>query len=710
MRTSSNIRLFLIFLYFAWIAPDKLFTFMYFNSYFAEGANINKPGCLTKCGNLTVSYPFGISANSSCSINPFFAINCDVSFDPPKAFLGIDNVEVLGISEAKISVKNRLAVQCYREDGAQTEGKSFFMNLSSTPSCAAICSKPGELSNGFCSGIGCCQSSIPKGLQSTYVYMDSDKGHTKVHNFSSCGYSFLAEQSSYDFNISDISDSSFVSRIIETVPVVIDWAIGNQTCNQTNEIICQPNSVCVDSASTLGGYRCSCSPGYQGNPYLSPGCQDINECDSKPCHQDATCTNLPGSFNCSCPLHHIGDGRNHGTGCFYVSPPRKAALYAGSLAGLGLFLILIISFWSYKILKKRSLKQIKQNLFKRNGGLLLQQQMSAHDRVLEKMRIFTSKELEKATDKFNESRILGRGGQGTVYKGMLSDGRIVAVKKSKQVNQNQLEEFINEVVLLSQVNHRNVVKLLGCCLETEVPLQVYEFIPNGTLYHLIHDHDNGIPFSWDIRLRIATEIANALAYLHYATSVPIYHRDMKSTNILLDEKYKAKLSDFGISRLAAIDQTHLTTKVQGTFGYLDPEYFQTGKLTEKSDVYSFGVVLVELLTGQKPIETSMAEDEMSLVTRFLLTMEENRLKAILDSRITEQGVIEEHIVVSNLAKRCLNLNGKKRPTVREVVTELESIKSYENPSFVESDIQDISYTDDGDSWIQSAEFMVENRG
>ncbi|KAK6140872.1 hypothetical protein DH2020_025404 [Rehmannia glutinosa] len=319
--------------------------------------------------------------------------------------------------------------------------------------------------------------------------------------------------------------------------------------------------------------------------------------------------------------------------------------------------------------------------------------MPGHDSVLEKMRIFTSKELEKATDRFNESRILGRGGQGTVYKGMLSDGRIVAVKKSRLVDEDQLIEFINEVVILSQINHRNVVNLLGCCLETEIPLLVYEFIANGTLHQLIHDDTTGFPFSWDLRLRIAAETANALAYLHYATSIPIYHRDMKSNNILLDEKYRAKLSDFGISRSVAIDQTHLTTKVKGTFGYLDPEYFQTGKFTEKCDVYSFGVVLVELLTGQKPISTSTTEEEISLVTRFLITMEENRLKTILDSQIIEQGVKDEHIVVANLAKRCLNLKGKRRPTIREVAMELESIRTCENLSFVETGFQDISCTE-----------------
>ncbi|KAK6140864.1 hypothetical protein DH2020_025396 [Rehmannia glutinosa] len=623
--------------------------------------------------NLTVPYPFGIGVNASCSINPFFDINCNTSFDPPKAFLSGSSSRrgytgSFGYTDTKIRVRNQISWACFDQQGNMTQYGEFSMDMSMTPfsissenkltvvgcddisllsraddelydfisSCVAVCLKPQDLSNGSCSGIGCCQSSIPRGLQSIYGDIATLNRHTKVQHFNPCGYSFLAEQNSYTFNTSDILDSSFVNRTFENVPLVIDWAIGNMTCNQlrnNNEmIICQGESECVDSGTTLGGYRCNCSRGYQGNPYLSPGCQDINECELKPCHPKATCTNLRGSFNCSCPPNYVGDGSKYGTGCFFVPPPtKKTALYAGLLVGSGLFLTLAGSFLLYKLLKKRRVKQLKQNFFKRNGSLLLQQQMSGHDSVLEKMRIFTSKELDKATDRFSESRILGRGGQGTVYKGMLSDGRIVAVKKSRLVNEDQLIEFINE-------------------------------------------------------------IANALSYLHYATSIPIYHRDMKSNNILLDEKYRAKLSDFGISRSVAIDQTHLTTKVKGTFGYLDPEYFQTGKFTEKSDVYSFGVVLVELLTGQKPISTTTTEEERSLVTRFLITMEENRLKTILDSRIIEQGVKDEHIVVANLAKRCLNLKGKRRPTIREVAMELESIRTSENPSFIDSGIQDICCT------------------
>ncbi|PHU25665.1 putative wall-associated receptor kinase-like 11 [Capsicum chinense] len=302
--------------------------------------------------------------------------------------------------------------------------------------------------------------------------------------------------------------------------------------------------------------------------------------------------------------------------------------------------------------------------FKRNGGLLLQQQLSSNEGIINKAKLFTAKELEKATDHFNENHILGRGGQGTVYKGMLPDGKIVAVKKSKPVDENQLDQFINEVVILSQINHRNVVKLLGCCLETEVPLLVYEFIINGTLYSLIHNENKEFPFPWSTRLRIATEVAGALAYLHSATSVPIYHRDIKSSNILLD---------FGTSRSIAIDQTHLTTGVQGTFGYLDPEYFQSSQYTEKSDVYSFGVVLAELLTGKKAISTTTNEDR-SLATNFLLATDSNRLDTIIHTKILQEGRKEDIMAAANIAYRCLNLNGKKRPTMKQVTTALEAIR------------------------------------
>ncbi|PKI33853.1 hypothetical protein CRG98_045748 [Punica granatum] len=324
-----------------------------------------------------------------------------------------------------------------------------------------------------------------------------------------------------------------------------------------------------------------------------------------------------------------------------------------------------------------------KKFFKRNGGILLQQQLSSPKGSVEKSKLFVLKELEKATDNFNEDRILGKGGQGTVCKGMLTDGRIVAIKKSTAIDAGKVEQFINEVLIISQINHRNVVKLLGCCLETEVPLLVYEFIPNGTLYQYLHEPNEEFPVLWEERLRLATEVAGALSYLHSAASIPIYHRDIKSTNILLDEKYRTKVADFGTSRSVSLDQTHLTTLVQGFFGYLDPEYFQSSQFTDKSDVYSFGVVLVELLTAQKPVSAVGAKEGKSLAAYFILAMDNGLLSDMLDPKILEHGEKEEITAVASLAKRCLCVKGRKRPTMKEVALELEGIRRHVSPANVQ---------------------------
>lgn len=293
----------------------------------------------------------------------------------------------------------------------------------------------------------------------------------------------------------------------------------------------------------------------------------------------------------------------------------------------------------------------------------------------DKIKLFTEKELNKATEKFNENRILGRGGQGTVYKGMLSDGKLIAVKRSGSINENQWMEYINEVIILSQVNHRNVVKLLGCCLETKSLLLVYEFISNGTLRELIHTPSEEFQVTWEIRLRIASEVAGAIAYLHSACSTPIFHRDIKSSNILLDHKYTAKVCDFGISRSTSMDETHITTGVRGTFGYFDPQYFITRRFSEKSDVYSFGVVLVEILTGQKPIRIAIDDDPTSFVMQFMSVTDESAIHQMLDPIILASHNIIEYIMeVVYLAKRCLNPLGTGRPTMTHVASELACLR------------------------------------
>ncbi|EOA38036.1 hypothetical protein CARUB_v10009505mg [Capsella rubella] len=350
---------------------------------------------------------------------------------------------------------------------------------------------------------------------------------------------------------------------------------------------------------------------------------------------------------------------------------------AGVLIGLLGLLFLVVGILGAAILiRKRRLVISSRKFFRRNGGLLLKQQLTTtNDGNVEMSRIFSSEELKKATDNFSVKRVLGKSSQGIVYKGMLVDGMIIAVKRSKLVDEDQLEKFINEIILLSQINHRNIVKLLGCCLETEVPILVYEYVPNGDMFKRLHDESDDYAMTWEVRLRIAIEIAGALSYMHSAASFPIYHRDIKATNILLDEKYRAKVSDFGTSRSVTIDQTHLTTLVAGTFGYMDPEYFLSSQYTDKSDVYSFGVVLVELITGEKPLSLIRSEEGRGLATHFLEAMKENRVIDIIDIRIKDESNLDQLMAVAKLARKCLSRKGSKRPNMREASTELERIHS-----------------------------------
>ncbi|KAL7196633.1 hypothetical protein ACSBR1_036612 [Camellia fascicularis] len=318
----------------------------------------------------------------------------------------------------------------------------------------------------------------------------------------------------------------------------------------------------------------------------------------------------------------------------------------------------------------------KHRNFQQNGGSLLKNQ---------KIRIFSEKELVKATENYDNSRLLGRGGSGAVYKGVLANGSLVAVKKPNVADKTKIKHFQREVIkhefqheisIVSRVNHKNVVKLLGLCLETKFPSLIYEFISNGSLFDHLHVKRSAMLKSWANHLRIAAEISLALDYLHSLADPPIIHRDVKSMNILLDEKFTAKVSDFGACVLIPFGQSVVDTKIQGTHGYLDPEYLITGLLIVKSDLYSFGVVLMELLTGQKPIlKRRNPEENVNFIQYFISSVEQKFFSQVLmNCEDVDRRESEQIEAVAELAVRCLNSSSIERPTMKEVAEQLNGLK------------------------------------
>ncbi|KAG2711410.1 hypothetical protein I3760_04G075600 [Carya illinoinensis] len=623
---------------------------------FARASNVTNRSCQEYCGNVSIPYPFGIE--NGCYVDDWFEIVCRSSNDSydlgfPKPFLksypvfsSCNNVtnstKNLEFEKSPFSFSrsnNFIAMGC---NNSASMWSIFPDDSVSYGGCKTPCDRAPFINGSHCNATNCCQTTIPSYIQAFSTTIEPKLSSSPYNGSSECKYAFLVDQNWFETNFTEPNPNM-------SVPVVLDWGLDNTTFYSLPTILKNMTaSEYKNSTYNCGRWQilrnftvriCYCQSGYGGNPYLLGGCRDINECTP-----DTRCENTEGSYRCR--LHIC---------C-------RAMLDPILCTSVGVLFFIFSGWGSYKVIKKRIGIKRKEKFFKQNGGLLLEQQLSTNNNVnIENTKLFNSKELEKATDRFSVDRIIGHGGQGTDYKGMLADGRIVAIKKSMIIDVEKLQAFINEVVILSQINHRNVVKLLGYCLETEVPLLVYEFIPNGTLAQYLNGQNEEFPPTWDMRLRIAIEVAGALFYLHSSTSSPIYHRDIKSINILLDHKYRAKVADFGISRSVAIEQTHLSTLVQGTFGYVDPEYFRSGQFTDKSDVHSFGVVLAELLTGKKAISSIGTRDT-----------KKNNLFNILDNQVLKEMEKEKIIAVANLAKRCLNLKGRKRPTMREVAMELEA--------------------------------------
>ncbi|XP_054823373.1 wall-associated receptor kinase 2-like isoform X2 [Prosopis cineraria] len=589
--------------------------------------------CDHMCGNVSFPYPFG--TRDGCFMNPKFLVTCnssspEIHIPYLAGFYQLTSNISLDAGHGEIRLSLKATRKCEHKEGylrapllldepntpfliSNRKNKFTVVGCRTMASikdtvengyeagCLSRCQSVKYVTNGSCSGVGCCQITFPKALQNYTISIKLTEGDNieDVRAFNPCSYAFLAEDGSFNFSARDLGPWSDDEK---SFPVVFNWAIGTEKCarakTNTSSYACGTNSHCHDSESGIG-YLCKCNDGFQGNPYLSHphphSCRDIDECKTQnPCSM--RCHNNDGNCTCSCPPGYKGDGRIRGSGC--KLPIVEISL--GITIGL-LFVFMLVSAFCW-VHKKRAIKKVRRKYFEQNGGIILQQflQQQGHQ---ERTKIFTEAELKSATNNFDED--------------------------------------------------------------------------NGTLLDHINPLKNGFSISWETRLQVAAETAEAVSYLHSSASIPIIHRDIKSTNILLDHNLRAKVSDFGASKLVPLDETHITTVVQGTLGYLDPEYLFIGQLNEKSDVYSFGVVLIELLTGKKAIEFSKPEQE-NLAMHFVSSMKEDRLWEILDKRVLDQKNEKELKEVALLARRCIKVKGKERPSMKEVAKELEGLISMEN--------------------------------
>ncbi|VFQ60386.1 unnamed protein product [Cuscuta campestris] len=293
-------------------------------------------------------------------------------------------------------------------------------------------------------------------------------------------------------------------------------------------------------------------------------------------------------------------------------------------------------------------------------------------------RSFTFKELATATQNFRVSNLLGEGGFGSVYKGRLDGDMIVAVKQLNLDGLQGNQEFIVEVLMLSLLHHKNLVNLIGYCTDGDQRLLVYEYMPMGSLENHLFDVEPGKePLSWRTRLKIAAGAAHGLEYLHCKANPPVIYRDLKSSNILLDKDFNPKLSDFGLAKLGPVgDNTHVSTRVMGTYGYCAPEYAMSGKLTLKSDIYSFGVVLLELITGRKAYDSSKNHGEQHLVLwcrPFL--RDRSKFVEMVDPLLEGQYSVRclHHAVA--ITAMCLQEQANFRPLISDIAVALEYLVS-----------------------------------
>ncbi|XP_073107525.1 probable receptor-like protein kinase At1g30570 [Elaeis guineensis] len=389
-------------------------------------------------------------------------------------------------------------------------------------------------------------------------------------------------------------------------------------------------------------------------------------------------------------LAHAPERIDTGRGGLPAGKPKSKVLWAAIVASVGsviTIMILSVIFICYCIRKKKTPPVKKSNppgrrpffLHGTMGSTSKAQVLKSPPNSTGSMasnrmgRRFTIAEIRAATNNFDESLVIGNGGFGKVYKGEIEQGNLAAIKRAHPQSEQGLKEFETEIEMLSKLRHRHLVSMIGYCDEQNEMILVYEYMANGTLRSHLFGSDLP-PLTWKQRLDACIGAARGLHYLHTGAERGIIHRDVKTTNILLDENFVAKMADFGLSKDGpALDHTHVSTAVKGSFGYLDPEYFRRQQLTQKSDVYSFGVVLFEVVCARPVINPSLPRDQINLAEWAVHWQHQQSIETIVDPRLEGNYSPESLTMFGDIAEKCLADEGKNRPTMGEILWHLEYV-------------------------------------